>query len=990
MARLLTSGFEINTSASTGNEFANVAGSPTVQTTVARSGDRALQITSLTSGTRMGFIANYTDGFGDGPYFMRFAFRVDTAPSALNVVACLITGNSSGGLSTSDGHIKLGSDRTLNLYVSSTLIGSSAALDAGRWYDVGIHMDNVPASGSKILRMYVGDVEVAGSTTLNSVGGTAASLFLGGNLFTEANTAGNWFFDDVRINDDTGTAENGMPPVGGRVINLFPDAAGDVNTWQKSNGTAGSSTNYQACDENPPDDGTTLNRANTSGAQDLYNLESSGLGTDDTVNVVQVYDRHRNNVADATTAYALTIRKTSGGTEAQGAVLVPDTTTWRTGLGTSAVFPAPSLTAHTDPDGAAWTQSTVNSMQVGPKLTTTGTNFVQVSTVWAVVDSTAAPARRWYLANEAPDYTPATKRGAWDSSSATLARKLSYTPSGAAATAAVAETSTTDDFDVLVGRWISDPATVAGTLTGYANWVIGTAESDAAANMVWHAHLYVTAGDSDTPRGTLRADYVGSSEWPAAVATGRSAVNISLTSTAISVGDRIVLELGYRAQNTASTSYTGTIHYGNTGLADLRSTATTVTVDPGWVEIVGAQDIWDPDVEPSDTVEGEGTSAGTAATTGTATRVRNGTASATRTAATTATGAVVRHATGTATRTAASAATGVRVRNGAGASTATAASTAGGHVTRGASGAATSTAATAGTSDAVRHGAATTTTTAATTAAGRRIRHAAAASTATAATSGVGSVAGDPGIGQAAAAAATSGTARIAAHATGDATSAAATTGAAARTRHGDGTAAGTATTTSTATRARHAAANATTTAGSGGTANTGGASATASAAAATTATGRVVRRATAAAGATAATTTSATRSRHGDGLAAKVAATSGVATVRRSAAGTSTTTAATTGAAEVAGQTTSAVTAATVGAARIVRHAAGTAIRTAATTGQAARARHAAAAAVRVAGTAGVGDVVGSIIHQPVAGTIVRPSAGTIERPNIGLILQP
>lgn len=597
MARILTCGFEID--GTSGAEFMSAGGAAVAYAAVARSGDRSLRINGMSSGVVSGVVGRFAVTADSGPYYVRFAFRVDTAPSAANTI-CGFSSSTNLGLTFSNRpHIRLNADRTLAAWVNDAQLGSaSPALTLGKWHEIQQWWDCSPAVGSRVYRCYLDGVEWAGTSTSSmNVFTIALSFQVGGNLLGEAQTAGDWLFDDLAINDGTGGDQNGLPP-SGRVVCMFPDSAGDSNGWNNTANSAGSTNNYTLVDENPPDDGSSLVQSNTLNAADLYNLDSSGLGTDDTINCVQVYDRHRNNTTDAVTSYALQIEKTSGGTKTQGATVTPNSTTWRTGSGSgSTVAPWASLTTYLDPDGAAWTTSTVNSMQVGPKLTGTGTNRCQVSTVWASVDYTPAPARRWYLANEAADYTPATKRGAWDDSAATLARKLSYTPSGAATTAAVAETSSTNDWDVLVGRWISDGATVAGTLSGYLNWVIGAGESDAAANMVWHAHVYVTAGDSDTVRGTLRADYVGSAEWPT-TASGRSAVNIAVTSTAISVGDRIVLELGYRAQNTATTSYTGTIHYGNTGVADLRSTATTVTVDPGWVEIVGAEDIWDPDVVP--------------------------------------------------------------------------------------------------------------------------------------------------------------------------------------------------------------------------------------------------------------------------------------------------------------------------------------------------------------------------------------------------------
>jgi len=190
---------------------------------------------------------------------------------------------------------------------------------------------------------------------------------------------------------------------------------------------------------------------------------------------------------------------------------------------------------------------------------------------------------RLYFTNATTGYTPTTKRGAWDDSAGTTIKKLGLAPSGAAATVAVAETSTTNNYDVLLGRWVSDPIVNAKTISGNVSWVIGLKESNAAANMMVHVHVYVTTGDSDTVRGTLLADSVGTTELPT-TAAGTTEGTKAVTSTAVSVGDRIVVEVGYQSQNTSATSYTGTMNYGNTGTNDLAAAATTVTTRPGYIE----------------------------------------------------------------------------------------------------------------------------------------------------------------------------------------------------------------------------------------------------------------------------------------------------------------------------------------------------------------------------------------------------------------------
>jgi len=392
VARLYTLGWEIS-SVSSGLDVPNrTTTSATLSTSVFRSGLRSGRISSLVSATRSGWGGQFVSALSDGPYYARFALRVATAPSAANMIFAFIAGASVAATSANDGSIKLNSDRTLALFANASQVGSaSAALTLDTWYVVQVLYDNSPASGSKVLRAYLNGVEFAGTAVSTNVGGTTNGFAIGGNLVAEAQTQGDWHFDDLAINDGTGGVEDGLPDHNGKVIYLRPDGTGDSNQWLDTAAAAGSANNYQLVDETAPNDTTDLVQTVTNNHLDLYAMESAGaagMSGGDAVNVVQVYGRSRNNVADATTAWSPVVVKTTGGTQSTGTAYVPNTTTWRTGSVQSASQIAPNHTLYVDPDGAAWTQATLDTMQVGPKLTVAGTNRAQVSAIWAVVDYT--------------------------------------------------------------------------------------------------------------------------------------------------------------------------------------------------------------------------------------------------------------------------------------------------------------------------------------------------------------------------------------------------------------------------------------------------------------------------------------------------------------------------------------------------------------------------------------------------------------------------
>lgn len=206
-------------------------------------------------------------------------------------------------------------------------------------------------------------------------------------------------------------------------------------------------------------------------------------------------------------------------------------------------------------------------------------------------------ATKFYLLNQTAPYTPATIRGAWDDSAGAVTRALSTSKTGGGSftTVARAETNASNTWDVLLYRGVSGPL-AAQTISGTVDVVIGALESNSAADFYWHIHIYATQGDSDTPRGTLLTDYVENTtnEFPT-TATGRALQSAqALTSLAVSAGDRLVVEIGYIARNSVTTSRTGTINYGTQlsanpfgDASDLTSGSTNVTTLAGFISFSG-------------------------------------------------------------------------------------------------------------------------------------------------------------------------------------------------------------------------------------------------------------------------------------------------------------------------------------------------------------------------------------------------------------------
>lgn len=368
MARLFSCGFELQ-SVTANVEFTTTAGSPTIDTTTKRSGAAALRCNA--SAAEVYFGKEFSASNVDGPLYVRTYIYIATAPSALTTLI-----NIGGSTSDNGGRIRLATDRTLELWDLAAKVGSSSSvIPLNEWHLVEIYYKHVGAETGELTGKLDG-TSFASSTTLTLT--SVDYLTIGVRTSTTADV----YFDDIALNDSTGTSQNSWAG-SGKIIHLAPNAAGDANLWQKSGGGVGDANNYQDVDEAIPDDATTYLRSTTLNDEDFYNCIASGIGASDTVSLVQVGSRFSSSGSVAPT-FKVECKKTSGGTIAQGTGVAVTTAGWKTNAYNSPF--AYQLTLYNDPDGNSWTQATLDTMQIGMKLTTDATPLDWISTLWALVE----------------------------------------------------------------------------------------------------------------------------------------------------------------------------------------------------------------------------------------------------------------------------------------------------------------------------------------------------------------------------------------------------------------------------------------------------------------------------------------------------------------------------------------------------------------------------------------------------------------------------
>lgn len=393
MARLFTCGFEKN-SLTTDVEFTainNGSAGTTVSAVSPRTGTYCGQVV-LGTGDTFGWLYEFKSTAVTGPLFSKFAFKYTVLPTSATVIYAMTNAITFATIQGDDPNIKLTSTGTLQLFNGAVQIGSdSAALSSGTWYEIEMKWDNTPAANLKVMEARLNQSVFASSSTIAALNTNNRSALFGGNLYFEANATGTFQFDDIAINDATGTAQTTY--VGSeKVIMLKPNAAGDTNTFAtQTGGTAGAANNYTRVNQVTPDDATTFNGSSTLNENDFFNMDNSGIGASDTVNVVNIDIRFRNSTADTTAAFRTQVKKVASGTISPSASIIPNSVTWRTNL--AAVPKIPPQVLYLDPDSGAWTQSTLDSMQVGYKIQVapgTAGRRIDVSQIVAIVGYTPA------------------------------------------------------------------------------------------------------------------------------------------------------------------------------------------------------------------------------------------------------------------------------------------------------------------------------------------------------------------------------------------------------------------------------------------------------------------------------------------------------------------------------------------------------------------------------------------------------------------------
>lgn len=277
-----------------------------------------------------------------------FAFKTSSLPASSLYLAFLRDAGSN------QCELRLNSDGTLQVTRNvATLTGgtSSNALSTNTWYYIEFKVtiaDSISAGSCKVRVNGVDWLTVAtGQDTKATSNASANEVFIGS---WAAGSGPAMYFDDLYICDQSGSTNNDF--LGDvRIDTLFPTSDGNYSQFTPSTGT----THYTLVDESTPNT-TDYNDSATVGDRDSYGMGNLAALASQTIYGVQVNAAILKDDAGSKSA-AVMVR--SGSTNSDGA---------STALGTGLSYV--SQVFEQDPAAsAAWTETTVNAMEAGVKVT---------------------------------------------------------------------------------------------------------------------------------------------------------------------------------------------------------------------------------------------------------------------------------------------------------------------------------------------------------------------------------------------------------------------------------------------------------------------------------------------------------------------------------------------------------------------------------------------------------------------------------------------
>ena len=380
MARLLTMGFELGLTTYTwpveaDNTFGSDGGS--LSLVEGRRGGSALRLQSFYY-----YASPLDNGYGGrtvlrqflssptySKFYVRVYIRFTTLPGD-TMIFCIL-GASTGGSQTA--YCRLNTDGTVTFGADSPGGGditTTKVLSTTTWYKFELLADIENALDTTVrLKIDGADQGAVNGSFTNGI--NRLSL-----LATSLVAPITMDFDDIAINDSTGSHQNTYPPEA-QIIALSPGSAGELSQWTSSSGSA-----LADIDELPPLLTDYLSSPGNN-QKFFFTVQKPRAGA--RVHMVEVGCQFSGTAGSGNARFVLTAQTANGGSVASSANILPTNTTV---LVNALAVPYNSpLVMYTDPSGTPWTPATLKSLQIGAATTNlVVNNDSRIYAIWALAE----------------------------------------------------------------------------------------------------------------------------------------------------------------------------------------------------------------------------------------------------------------------------------------------------------------------------------------------------------------------------------------------------------------------------------------------------------------------------------------------------------------------------------------------------------------------------------------------------------------------------
>jgi len=348
MARVFMCGYETGSIDEDGGSFIQSVGEQTLLTSGARTGTYAVRTRPTNEGTgshgyrSIALASNYTD------VYFRIGLRIDHHAGNTGSITFWRDFDTASGLQIELLHNPY---NTISAYRGGTGLATSAVLfTCNVWHLLRIR--HLVHDSTGVFQVYLDDdaspiIDFSGDTC-NTANVNVARFAIGAISFSYRYYENSCYvyWDDLAVNDASGTYENALPNKGG-IIYLKPTGAGNYTQLTPSTGS-----NYACVDEVPPSTADYV-YSDTEDKRDTYTLEDVPA-IYNTVYLVQPI------------AYAALSAAGTGGirtTVRSGATDDDDDAT--ISLSTTYAFARGDVRYRDPADSAAWTPAKVNALESG-------------------------------------------------------------------------------------------------------------------------------------------------------------------------------------------------------------------------------------------------------------------------------------------------------------------------------------------------------------------------------------------------------------------------------------------------------------------------------------------------------------------------------------------------------------------------------------------------------------------------------------------------